>query len=80
MPRWRDSIRCSGPRTALPGALPRPEVLSAPLWIYRVLMLVWSLWLAISLLRWWRWGWECLSEGGLLRGPERRRDGVAGNK
>ncbi len=54
------------------GLLPQPEVLSAPLWVYRVLMLLWSLWLAISLLRWWRWGWDCLSEGGLLRGPERR--------
>ncbi len=52
--------------------LPQPEVLSAPLWVYRVLMLLWSLWLAVSLLRWWRWGWDCLSEGGLLRGPERK--------
>jgi hypothetical protein len=32
--------------------LPTPTLISVPLWIYRVLMLVWSLWLARQLLRW----------------------------
>ena len=48
-------------------------VISAPLWLYRLAMLLWALWLAASLLRWLKWGWECFSEGGLWReGPPRK--------
>lgn len=39
-------------------------VLSAPVWLYRALMLAWALWLAASLLRWVAWAWRCFSEGG----------------
>ncbi|MDR7271045.1 hypothetical protein J2X20_003703 [Pelomonas saccharophila] len=39
-------------------------VLSAPVWLYRVLMLAWALWLAASLLRWVNWAWKAFSEGG----------------
>lgn len=39
-------------------------VLSAPMMVYRVLMLLWALWLATSLLRWIKWAWECFSAGG----------------
>ena len=42
----------------------RPWVVSAPLWAYRVVMLLWALWLATALLRWVRWGWGCFSAGG----------------
>jgi hypothetical protein len=44
--------------------LPRPWVLSVPLLVYRLAMLAWALWLALSLLRWLRWGWESFMEGG----------------
>jgi len=47
--------------------LPRPWLLSAPLWSYRVLMLLWALWLAYSLLNWLRWGFTCFAAGGLWR-------------
>lgn len=57
-------------RTA--GAMPLPVVYSAPLWLFRVVMLGWSLWLAVSLLSWLRWGWESFSQGGLLRSPKMR--------
>ena len=40
---------------------------SLPLWCYRLLMLLWSLWLAVAILRWLRWAWQCFSEGGLWR-------------
>jgi hypothetical protein len=53
--------------------LPRPVVLTAPLWMFRVLMLAWSLWLAVYLLKWLRWGWDCLCEGELLRKPRFKR-------
>jgi hypothetical protein len=39
-------------------------VLSAPMWLYRALMLAWALWLAVSLLKWVGWAWRCFSEGG----------------
>ncbi len=52
--------------------LPQPWVLSLPLWVYRVAMLAWSLWLARALVGWLRWGWGCFGEGGLWR-PLRSR-------
>lgn len=50
-----------------------PEILwvSLPLWSYRLLMLLWSLWLAVAILRWLRWGWQCFSAGGLWRRIEK---------
>jgi hypothetical protein len=53
--------------------LPRPWVISLPLFVYRLAMLAWALWLAFAVVRWLKWGWECLSDGGLwkpLRRPE----------
>jgi hypothetical protein len=46
---------------------PRPWILSAPLWMYRTLMLAWALWLAYSLLDWLRWGWSAYAADGLWR-------------
>lgn len=43
-------------------AVPTPWVFSAPMWIWRLLMLLWSSWLVFSLLRWLRWGYECFSD------------------
>jgi hypothetical protein len=57
--RWtQDRI---GPTT------PQPWVFSFPLFVYRILMLLWALWLAYSLLKWLRWGWQCFSERGLWK-------------
>ena len=53
-------------------ALPQPWMMSVPLLVYRVAMLAWALWLALTLLRWLRWGWSCFSAGELWR-PLRRR-------
>ncbi len=47
--------------------LPQPLVVSVPLWLYRVLMLLWALWLALAVLRWLSWGWQALNQGGLWR-------------
>lgn len=47
--------------------LPTAWVLSVSIWFYRVLMLLWALWLANSLLSWLRWGWTRFSAGGLWR-------------
>ena len=49
------------------GALPTPWILSTPVWVYRGLMLVWSLWLAAALVKWVPWLWFSFSGGGLIK-------------
>lgn len=46
-------------------AYPQAWVISLPLWVYRVSMLVWSLWLAFAVLRWLKWGWQMMNHHGL---------------
>ena len=48
-------------------ALPQAWVMSVPLYIYRLAMLAWSLWLAIRLIGWLKWGWRCYAAGGYWR-------------
>jgi hypothetical protein len=53
------------------GALPQPGCLSISVWWYRLLMLLWALWLAASLIRWLAWGWRQFNAGGcFLRSPK----------
>jgi hypothetical protein len=47
--------------------LPQVWVISTPVWVYRVLMLFWALWLAFALIRWLQWGWHCFSSQGLWK-------------
>ena len=49
------------------GDAPAAGVLSLPLWLYRVLMLLWALWLAAGLVRAAGPAWRAFSEGGLWR-------------
>jgi hypothetical protein len=46
------------------GALPQPFCFSISIWWYRLLMLLWALWLAASLIRWLTWGWKQFNAGG----------------
>jgi len=48
-------------------SLPQPWVLSTPLWLWRVVMLAWALWLAWSLVRWLRWAWSSFTLDGAWR-------------
>jgi hypothetical protein len=57
--RWY-SDRVSGP-------IPAAGVLSLPLWLYRIAMLLWALWLAASLVRGVGPAWRAFGEGGLWR-------------
>ena len=52
-------------RTA--STLPRPAVISVPLWLYRVLMFAWAFWIATALLRWLRGAWEAWKTQGIWR-------------
>lgn len=71
--RWTHD-RASGP-------LPQGTVLSVPLLVYRGLMLAWALWLAYSLVKWARFGWEAFSTGGLFKRspPKPKRPSPAPN-
>ena len=48
-------------------SLPRPWVFSLPTWCYRGFMLAWSLWLALALLAWLKWGWRSFSKHGVWK-------------
>ena len=57
------------------GVLPAATVVSAPMAVFRALMLAWAAWLAFMLPRWLRLGFESVTSGGgwrALRLPRRR--------
>jgi hypothetical protein len=49
------------------GVLPQAGVFSVSLWVYKIAMLLWALWLANALIGWLRWGFEAWSKGGYWR-------------
>jgi hypothetical protein len=67
---WGNSLRWFADRSdsLLPGA----AVVSLPLWVYKVLILAWALWLSFALLRWLPWVWSCFVSQGLWRSRARR--------
>ena len=56
------------------GTLPQAWFFSAPMLAYRLVMLAWALWLALSLVSWLRWGWRCFAAGGYWRALDFRKD------
>ncbi len=56
------SLRWFADRTD--GALDSPWALWLPLWIWRLVMLGWALWLASRLLGWLPWAWERMTKSG----------------
>ncbi|MFO1400331.1 MAG: hypothetical protein U1F06_07835 [Steroidobacteraceae bacterium] len=44
------------------GALPQVAVYSVPLWLYRLLMFGWALWIALALTRWLRQAWAAWNQ------------------
>lgn len=49
------------------GVLPGAGVFSVSLWVYKLAMLAWALWLAWSLIDWLRWAFEAWTRGGYWR-------------
>ena len=55
--------------------LPIVSVYSLPMWFYRVLRLVWSIWLSIKIISWIKWEWKAFSNGGVwLKNPNKKSD------
>ncbi|MGI9471585.1 MAG: hypothetical protein ACR2NZ_08655, partial [Rubripirellula sp.] len=61
----RTFLRWFQPR--IEDALPSTSIVSVSVWLYRLLMLFWALWLAVALLRWLSWGWQQFSKGSAWR-------------
>lgn len=61
----RTLLRWFEPRTG--AALPVCHVFSISIWWYRLLMLLWALWLAWNLLKWLANAWRAFASGGILR-------------
>ena len=51
-------------------SLPQGFVVSLPMWVFRLFMLLWSLWLAFKVPVWGKWGWTAFSDGGAWRKGE----------
>ena len=47
--------------------MPVATAWSVPIWIYKVLILTWALWLSFALLRWLPWVWQCFAKQGFWR-------------
>jgi hypothetical protein len=47
--------------------LTQPEIISVSIWFYRLLMLVWALWLANAVIRWLQLGWKNFTTGATWR-------------
>ncbi|ETR73543.1 MAG: hypothetical protein OMM_00877 [Candidatus Magnetoglobus multicellularis str. Araruama] len=47
--------------------LPQPWVVFLPLYVFRIAMLIWALWLAQSLIQWIRWMWTCFSDNDISK-------------
>ena len=62
---WEQHLRFFVDRSD--GALPVATLYSVPTWVFRVLMFCWALWLAFSVLKWARWGWDAFKTDGLFR-------------
>ena len=59
------------------GALPSAAVFSLPLWLYRLAMLAWALWLANAVLGWLRWALQAYAEGGAWRRLRKAKSAAA---
>jgi len=51
--------------------LPQPSVYTISIWFFRGFMLLWSVWLAFSLLKWAKWTWYNLGKGEYWRKKEK---------
>jgi hypothetical protein len=60
--------------------LPVTSAITAPMWIYKALILGWALWLSFALLRWLPWTWECFAREGFFRSARHDKIGESKNE
>lgn len=49
------------------GGLPSPWILSLPVWCWRAVMLLWSVWLVWALISWLKWAFACFTKDGVWK-------------
>lgn len=54
--------------------LPVATAYTVPMWIYKVLILAWALWLSFALVRWLPWVWKCFSSDGFWRSRDEKKE------
>ena len=54
--------------------IPTAVAFTAPMWLYKGIILAWALWLSFALVRWMPWVWKCFSSDGFWR--DRSKDGA----
>jgi hypothetical protein len=59
--------------------LPTASMFAIPMIVYRILMLLWALWLAFSVIQWSKWFWECFSTHGYWRSVNWKKKSKPGN-
>ncbi len=42
-----------------------PTVISVSIWYYRILMLLWAIWISFSMIKWLKWAWGIFSQGNM---------------
>ena len=62
---YRTHLKWYQPRVGVD--LPQPVIVTVSVWYYRLLMLLWSLWLAFAVLGWLSKGWKAFVSGGVWR-------------
>ena len=62
---WGNSLQWFADRSD--SLLPAAAVVSLPLWVYKLFVLAWALWLSFALLRWLPWVWSCFVSQGVWR-------------
>jgi len=58
-------------------ALPVATAMTVPMWIYKVLILGWALWLSFALLKWLPWTWQCFAREGFFRSRHHGKSSTA---
>jgi len=54
-------------------SLPEASFISVPVYVYQLLMLLWSIWLAFALIKWSQWSWKCFTQAGYWRAIKRKK-------
>ncbi len=61
-------------------ALPVATAMTVPMWIYKVLILGWALWLSFALLKWLPWTWQCFAREGFFRSRHHGKISTSSNE
>jgi hypothetical protein len=74
---WGNSLKWFADRSD--SQLAAAAAVSLPMWVYKLFVLAWALWLSFALLRWLPWVWSCFVSQGLWRSRRYSEPAAADN-